>query len=391
MKEVKTRELQTGVRLAQPITNKSGVTMLKTGTVLTHYYIERLKNHGIHSVFVEDDDLKPEPPADMPSPRPALLCPGEREAKKNNDKAREAACSRIFLLTSSDRELQNFAIPFREERNLRRIRDTFKEIASQRKFAEEFGVLLQTDLYLFEHSLRVGLLAGVMGLAKNLDPVNLYELVLGGLLFDIGMTAVPEELIRKKRQLNADEQDVVRQHTVEGYRILTSLHGIPLVSAKCALLHHERYRGEGYPFGLKSDDLPEFSQIVGLADLYDALISPRHHRKAFTPVDAVEYLFAAGNYEFAMSLIWVFLKNVYIFPLSSVVQLSSGQIGVVSESGTALNHRPIVRIILEADGTPVDNPYELNLFHSSSLTITGSLPKQQELEADYEYIKSPRK
>jgi HD-GYP domain-containing protein (c-di-GMP phosphodiesterase class II) len=129
---------------------------------------------------------------------------------------------------------------------------------------------------------------------------------------------------------------------------------------------------------LKADDTPEFAQIVGLADIYDALTSPRHYRKAFTPGEAVEYLFAAGNYDFDMSLIWVFLRNVFIFPVSSVIRLSSGQIGIVSEADGSLNHRPVVQIIREADGTPVARPYPVDLAVVRNLTIVGAAPEVTE-------------
>ena len=106
-------------------------------------------------------------------------------------------------------------------------------------------------------------------------------------------------------------------------------------------------------------------------------MSPRHYRDAFTPGDAVEYLFAAGNYDFDISLVWLFLRNVFVFPVSSVIQLSNGQIGVVSGTDVKLNHRPVVRIIREADGSIVPEPYELDLIRHSNLTITGALANKE--------------
>ena len=245
----------------------------------------------------------------------------------------------------------------------------FYEIANIRPITEELGVLWQTDRFLFEHSLRVGLLSGVMGLALKFDLVRLFDLVLGGLLLDIGMTTIPQDLLCKKEPLSAEEKALIRQHTTEGFRILSSISGVSRTAAKCALPHHERYRGEGYPFGLKADELPVNAQIVGLADVYDALLSPRHHRSAFTPSETVEYLFAAGNYDFDITLVELFLSNVYIFPVSTVVCLSSGQIGIVSEHRRSIYNRPIVKIIREADGTPVTMPYEVNLLYHPNLTV----------------------
>lgn len=358
--------------------------MLETGTKLTEHYIERLKKLGITSVFVQDGELSTPSLAIgkinyiPPAGRWSLLTPDQRESMKNDEKSRLAACVQLVQMAHSDHELTNMAVPFKDEKQKRRIREILQEIVNQRQLAEELGVLYQTDSFLFQHSLRVGMLSCVMGMANNFDSVRLYELVVGGLLFDVGMTLIPQELLRKKGPLRAEERALIRQHTTEGYHILSSVNGISLASAKCALLHHERYRGEGYPFGIKADDTPEFAQIVGLADLFDALMSPRHYRSAFTPSDAMEYLFAAGNYDFDISLIWLFLRNVFVFPVSTVIQLSNGQVGIVSEANVTRNHRPIVRIIREADGSVVLHPYELDLIRHSNLTITGSLGGKDE-------------
>lgn len=392
MKEINVRDLKPGTRLAKPIISRTGITMLESGTTLTKQYIERLKRTGIHSVFIHDEEhseslpvtateipeipslVSPQshPPAPAEATFPArtkwsLLSRKQREEKKNNDTARKKACARLLQLTDAEGNLQNMAPLFQEQQHVQAIRDIFREIVSERQLADELGVLFQTDRYIFEHSLRVGVLAGVMGLAKRFDQVRLYDLVLGGLLFDIGMTTIPQELLCKKQPLQQEEKVFIRQHTIEGYRILTSTPGVPHASAQCALLHHERYRGEGYPFGLKGEDVPEVAQIVGLADVYDALKSPRHHRNAFTPGEVVEYLFAAGNFDFDFSLVWLFLKNVWIYPVSSIVRLSSGQIGIVSHS--AHSYRPIVKIVREADGTPVIPSYEVDLLRDSKLTI----------------------
>jgi HD-GYP domain-containing protein (c-di-GMP phosphodiesterase class II) len=383
LKEIKLRDVVPGNLLARPITGRSGVTMLESGTALTPKYIERLKNLGIDSVFVLDHDELSDASGKQAhhtaSPRRwELISFQERESKKNDAKSRESACHELLEMVGSDRDLGNMALPLRDEIRRQKLRNILAEIVRQRTLAEELGVLYVTDKFLFQHSLRVSLLSGIIGLAKDYDTSRLYELVLGGLLFDIGMTLLPPELLRKRGQLRPDEKSLIRQHTTEGYRILSAIPEVSPATAKCALLHHERYRGEGYPFMLKADDTPEFAQIVGLADIYDALTSPRHYRSAFTPGDAVEYLFAAGNYDFDMSLIWVFLRNVFIFPVSSVIRLSSGQIGIVSEADGSLNHRPVVQIIREADGTPVAHPYPVDLAVVRNLTIVGAAPNMTE-------------
>jgi len=378
LKEMSLFDLSPGSFLAKPVTGKSGITMLESGTRLTEHYIERLKKLGITSVFVQDSedmqDKREVATTAAASNRWELIKRKDREALKNDEQSRLQACNKLVELAQSDHQLEIMAVPFQDSKYRKIVRDILQEIAGQRPLTEELCVLYQTDHFLFQHSLRVGMLSSVLGMAKQYDSARLYELMVGGLLFDIGMTLIPQELLRKKEPLRTDERALIRRHTTEGYRILTAIREVPAASAKCALMHHERYRGEGYPHRLTADKIPEIAQIVGLSDLYNALMSPRHHRDAFPPSDAIEYLFAAGNYDFDISLIWLFLRNIFVFPVSSVIQLSNGQIGIVSAADIKLNHRPVVRIIREADGTTVKQPYELDLMHHSNITITGALP-----------------
>lgn len=382
--EMDLRYAKPGFQLAMPVISKSGIKMLESGTTLTSEYIERLKQVGITSVFVVPQTSSPEQREnDSPSPRSleqlplaeairqsgSLLSPHRREGMKNNQPARQSACFRLLKFAEGGEQWQKLAAPFRDVHQVRKMQQIFYEIANLRPVTEELGVLWQTDRFLFEHSLRVGLFSGVMGLALKFDPDRLFNLVLSGLLLDIGMTSIPRELLRKKKLLSAEEKAFIRLHTLEGFRILSSVPGVSRAVAKCALLHHERYRGNGYPFGMEAHEIPVNAQIVGLADVYNALLSPRHHRGGFTPSETVEYLFAAGNYDFDLSLIELFLDNVYIFPVSTVVRLSSGQIGIVSEPHRSIHSRPIVKIIREADGTPVRIPYEVNLLDHPNVTI----------------------
>ncbi len=136
-----------------------------------------------------------------------------------------------------------------------------------------------------------------------------------------------------------------------------------------------RYRGSGYPLGMKTDKIPEFAKIVGISDVYNALGSTRHHRNAYGPGEAIEYLFAAGNYEFEWDLIKSFLDHVTIYPVSTVVKLSSGQIAMVTETAGRPIQRTVVQIICESDGAVVKSPYLLDLQQHPNVVIVGKADK----------------
>mgnify|MGYP000947203660 CR=1 FL=1 len=375
MKELNVRELSAGDVLARPVRSRNGSVMLEAGTVLTERYIQRLVNLGIASAFVEERETAPEPP--RPARNHAKTAAGgspawrdaDAELLKNNDAARKEACELVVKLAMSEQATGRVAVGSMEDKFRRQFRTVVTEIVTQRPIAEELGVLLQTDRFLFDHSLQVALLSCVVGLAKNYDMAKLHDLIVGALLFDIGMTRLSPDIVKSKLPLTAAERAELKQHTVKGFEILSRLPGVSQASAKCALMHHERYRGNGYPFGVKHKDIPEYAQIVGMADMYDALISPRHHRQPFTLGEAMEYLFAAGNYDFDLELVQTFLRNVSMYPASLVVRLSSGQTGVVADVENAMNHRPVVRIVREANGEKVQQPYEIDLRNCRDLVI----------------------
>jgi HD-GYP domain-containing protein (c-di-GMP phosphodiesterase class II) len=230
-----------------------------------------------------------------------------------------------------------------------------------------------TDAYLFQHSVNVAILAGIMGLAKGYNRNQIEDLGIGALLFDIGMTKIPKELINKTSSLTPKERIVMERHTTEGFEILRHQHDISLLSAHCALQHHERYDGSGYPRGLKKDEIHDYAQIVALADVYDALTSPRAYRNRHTPNEAIEYLLGAGNSQFDIDLIQLFCRHISIYPVATTVLLNTGQVGVVSSNNQLAVDRPVVRILREADGSPASAPYELDLKENHLLMIVKEL------------------
>lgn len=117
----------------------------------------------------------------------------------------------------------------------------------------------------------------------------------GSALHDIGKIGIPEEILNKPGKLTKEEYEIMKEHTVIGERILKSLElyqDEPLVKTACEICrwHHERYDGKGYPDGLKGDEIPISAQIVSIADVYDALVSERVYKKAFSHEKAMEMI-----------------------------------------------------------------------------------------------------
>ncbi len=146
-----------------------------------------------------------------------------------------------------------------------------------------------------------------------------------------------------------------------------------MLSAHVALQHHERYNGEGYPRGLKGEAIHEYARIVAIADVYDALTSPRLHRARYSPSEAIEYLFANGNSLFDLKILEKFAKHIAIYPVATTVILSTNQMGVVTKVHQDAINRPIIRILKESNGDPVNPPYEIDLKQHLDIVIKSQL------------------
>jgi putative nucleotidyltransferase with HDIG domain len=149
--------------------------------------------------------------------------------------------------------------------------------------------LAYKDDYTAEHTRGVALRAVQVGEELGLAPVRLRELAVGGLLHDVGKLAVPNEILQKPGALTDDEFDVIKRHPDVGAELV---HELGFSSQVCRLVrdHHERLDGSGYPRGLGAPQLDIETRIMAVCDVFDALMSKRVYRDAWTLEDALELI-----------------------------------------------------------------------------------------------------
>ena len=346
--------------LARPILLENGGVLVGAGVRLTWPLIKRMKELGIDRVYVEDDLTGDIVPEDVVSEET------RQEAVATVHRAMTQIIDGTLIKSrAADREIGSV---FRNVFN-RILRD----ISRRSNVMVNLVTLHTTDGYLFHHAVNVAILAGIIGLSKGYNQQQLEELGVGALLFDIGMTRVPASIRDKKGPLSCEERLEMQRRAEIGFDLLRARFDISLLSAHCALQHHERFDGLGYPRGLKGGEIHEYAQIVAIADVYDALTSVRPYRNRHKPSEAIEYLFASGNAQFDIELVRLFCRHICIYPVSTTVMLNTGQIGVVSANHPGSVQRPTVRILREADGRAVGAPYEIDLRKELNVTIISSL------------------
>lgn len=156
-------------------------------------------------------------------------------------------------------------------------------------------------------------LLGETPLGRGYSAREIEEIALASILHDVGKIAVPDQVLNKPGKLNDEEFAIMRSHTVQGEALLAQ---IPLLQAHAssrfamdiARHHHERWDGSGYPDGLRGDAISLPAQIVGLADVYDALRSPRVYKPAFSRAESLRMIRQGDCGAFNPALLDVFLS-----------------------------------------------------------------------------------
>lgn len=161
------------------------------------------------------------------------------------------------------------------------------------------------------HSIRVSIYARNFGKVLGFNDHELKILSNTALMHDIGKSQISRRILEKKDKLNTLEFEQIKTHSAKSEEILLSIPGLKDY-AYIARAHHERWDGTGYPDKLKEQDIPLYSRIISIVDVYDALTSKRPYREnVFTPKEALKILVDGMGSQFDISLLRLFIQNDY--------------------------------------------------------------------------------
>lgn len=211
---------------------------------------------------------------------------------------------------------------------------------------------------MFAHAVNVCAFALIVGKSQGYSMHQLEQLGGGALLHDIGELRLPRNLLCKRGIFDEQERRLVQQHPLLGVKILSESGGIHADSLRIVREHHERIDGSGYPDGLAGGEISPFSEIVGIVDLYEAMLSSREGRPALRPAQAINELnrislTGSVNHYWTQCIV----RCLGFYPVGSVVELNTGDVGVVIASHAYDGIRPMVRIICEAVHEVGQAPY----------------------------------
>ncbi len=209
------------------------------------------------------------------------------------------------------------------------------------------------DQYTAEHCMNVGVLAMALGRQLGIGRKHIELLGLCGMLHDVGKMRLDQDILNKPGRLTAEEFDHVKLHVDFGHEELSQDPDLPEEVLKVVLQHHERLDGNGYPKGIPAQGLDFYTRAITIVDAYDAITSRRCYSSARSSADALKILYEGRGAQFDEKLVIKFIECIGLYPPGALVELSSGEVGVVLAVDPQHRLLPKVAIVRDAQKQPI--------------------------------------
>lgn len=350
MKYIPVEQIVEGMRLAQDVVTPEGETLLLRDLVLRAHFIPGLRRMGVRKVLVVQADEQGGTNLQLLSPRTKLKAIDV--AKTLFDKVKFGRLLNSELLTTFVGEMVD-------------------ELLSRDQLLICLHRMGTVEEYLIEHSINVTIVSLVIGIRCGFPREKLLGLAKGAFLHDVGKTQVPEGILHKPGPLTTNEFETVKRHPQYGYNIIREMTDCTVQTAVISLQHHEKFCGDGYPAGLYHSQIHDFSRIVAIADVYDALTTDRCYRPGLVPDKALALMTKERGMHFDPYIYDIFSSQVIPYPVGTFVELSDGSVGSVVSLTDDLKKPEINIVTVEPDGSMTSRV--VNLSNERELTVSSSI------------------
>lgn len=200
------------------------------------------------------------------------------------------------------------------------------------------------DEYTYSHLVNVSVYAMLIGKWMGFNEKQLKDVVIAGLLHDVGKSQIPLEILNKKGALTNSEFDIMKRHTIYGYEIIKNYNEINMDVKRAVIMHHEKEDGSGYPFGIKGNQKNLYSKIITVADIFDAITSERVYRGRQTPFIAFKEIENIGFDVVDPKVMMVLFTNMPSYYIGSKVKMENGEIGEIVYVPTQCAYAPVINV-----------------------------------------------
>ena len=347
MKLMAVNESILGLKAARNIYSADGTLLIAAGLEIKEAYLNRLKELGVYSVYI-DDGVREVEVEDVVSERTRV------EALKltRNAMTRIGAGARMAIDEIS-----------------RVMDDMMDELMANPKLMLNLVDIRAMNDYTFGHCVGVTVLSLMTAITMGYNQFDLKKLGLGALFHDLGKIRIPESILYKPGPLSPIEWEEMKRHAAIGFELLRERGDFNIVSAHVAFQHHEKFDGTGYPRGIRGREIHEYARVVALADVYDALTTDRPYRPRKLPHQAILIIRDGIRTHFDPDIIPAFIANIAIYPVGTTLVLSTGEKARVIETTRRHPAAPVVRVVAAPDGRSVDGGRTIDLAKSHDVRI----------------------
>ncbi|HET6725620.1 MAG TPA: HD domain-containing phosphohydrolase [Gammaproteobacteria bacterium] len=206
--------------------------------------------------------------------------------------------------------------------------------------------LRERQSLVYQHAINCAVWMIIFGRSLGLERSVLEDLSMIGMLFDIGKSRLPPGLITRTPPLSPEDESLIRRHVDYSVEILQNTPNINQQVIAGVWAHHEHFDGSGYPNGLRGSDIPVFARMAGIVDWYQATIKPYSAAPAMSSIQAIEKLHQMRGRQFQAEIVDQFVQAVGVYPTGTLVELNSGEVGVVIAQNRTRRLQPKIMIIM---------------------------------------------
>jgi HD-GYP domain-containing protein (c-di-GMP phosphodiesterase class II) len=240
-------------------------------------------------------------------------------------------------------------------KTVRVVQKTVDLVIDKRSILLKLSTLRDHDDYTYTHSVNVSILAICLGQHIGLSKNTLETLGICGLFHDLGKVDVPLTILNKQGKLTEDEFKVIQKHSLNSVRHIAKIKAPRKLKSKIMLApfeHHLKYDLSGYPRSWRSEPVSLFGRILTIVDVFDAITSSRIYRsESISPDHALRMMSESAGKDFDPILLKAFINMLGVYPVGTLVELNTGEIGLVSENPEQSDgSHPLVTILIPADG-----------------------------------------